>query len=336
MSCCPSFLLAGAGSHLSICGVVQTDKLIVQHLADVHLRVDSTYGDKHLYHIAKLFFSLRRARETLAGYYQGIEVPTALADLSPSLPVEELAIPGFFPYLTEFKQHPATTPAESMEPEVTESTELTEPEAMEPTNPEAMGPTEATTRFRYINVPSADPANVTFFAEVVEPEPRRKLVVKFVDRYGVEAHETLAEKGMAPRLLYYGTLDGQTDLRAGPYESTLEHGLYIGPLRMVVMEHIESEDWPDDAREQVKSAINLLHAEGLVFGDLRPPNVLFSQGKIFLIDFDWAGKFGEVRYPRGLSEKVTWAGKPEELERQLITFEHDITMLDHLFSSTQD
>ena len=64
----------------------------------------------------------------------------------------------------------------------------------------------------------------------------------------------------------------------------------------------------------------------------RGPNVMFSKGEVFLIDFDWAGKKGEAQYPRNLSRQVKWPEKAEELEMKPIESNHDITMLDRLFS----
>ena len=58
---------------------------------------------------------------------------------------------------------------------------------------------------------------------------------------------------------------------------------------------------------------------------------MFSGDNVFLIDFDWAGKAGEARYPRNLSSGVTWPGKAEELEMQPILKGHDLFMLDQLF-----
>jgi RIO-like serine/threonine protein kinase len=102
---------------------------------------------------------------------------------------------------------------------------------------------------------------------------------------------------------------------------------------MVVMERVECEGaWPEDGCDQVKKAIDTLHEEGLVFGDLRPPNVLVSGGRVFLIDFNWAGKFGEARYPRGLSSQVAWLGPIWYLERNLIEPGHDNFMFRELCS----
>jgi len=290
---------------LSVYGAVHTDKFAVQHLTDIHLGEATTYEDSRAYHIAKFFTSLRRARETLDEYYEGI-LESVAVPTTPTTPADRSLIPRrcFFPYPTRFKEHQAGTDAE---------TKITE--------------------FEYVDVPDADPTNVTFFAQVRSESPVRELVVKFVDRYSVKAHELLAEEGMAPGLLYYGTLDGGNDVR-NCAEGRHEYGLYVGPLRMVVMSRVQCDkrdDRPKDAREQVKKAIDRLHNAGLVFGDLRAPNVLFSGGKVFLIDFDWAGKVEEVRYPRGLSTRVDWPGKPASLERKPIKPDHDLSMLDKLF-----
>ena len=217
-------------------------------------------------------------------------------------------LPCFFPYPTKFKERQAGTDAKA-----------------------------EYKQFKYIDVPDADPTNVTFFAEVTSEPPGQRLVIKFVDRYGVEAHDLLAQENMAPRLLYCGSLDGENDVRDSPShaEGRIECGLYVGPLRMVVMDRVEhvqaKDDWPGDAREQIKAAIDKLHERDLVFGDLREPNVLFSEDSAFLIDFDWAGKANEARYPRGLSTDVDWPDEVVRLERRPIEARHDDHMLDKLF-----
>ena len=49
---------------------------------------------------------------------------------------------------------------------------------------------------------------------------------------------------------------------------------------------------------KVEEAVGLLHNEDIVFGDLRG-NILYiaSEHRVVLVDFDWAGKNGECRYP---------------------------------------
>jgi len=91
-------------------------------------------------------------------------------------------------------------------------------------------------------------------------------------------------------------------------------GLHLGPLRMVVKDYVDGEngevpelgDRPRDTHERVKAAIERLHASVYVFGDLRPPNIMFSDRKVLLVDFDWAGKHREVFfYPTGHGEGIT-------------------------------
>jgi hypothetical protein len=95
----------------------------------------------------------------------------------------------------------------------------------------------------------------------------QQLVVKLVDRYGVDTHLTLANLEMAPRLPYCGTLDGENYLRDVGNKGISNDGLYIGLLRMVVMDFVECEGaWPEGACDQAKKAIDTLHDEGLVFG----------------------------------------------------------------------
>jgi len=40
----------------------------------------------------------------------------------------------------------------------------------------------------------------------------------------------------------------------------------------------------------VTRAMNEFHDLGFVHGDLRPPNILYRDGDVKIIDFDWAGK----------------------------------------------
>ena len=164
------------------------------------------------------------------------------------------------------------------------------------------------------------------------------MVIKFVNRYGVETHQLLADEKMAPQLLYCGPLDGINDVRIDGSRtegSTKIGGLYVGSMRMIVMEYIKRDTveplWPNDAREKIEKAIKTLHDAKIVFGDLRAPDIIFSGGNPFLIDFDWAGKEGEARYPRNLSRSVTWPKEVEELEMKPILMDHDWFMFGQLF-----
>ena len=79
--------------------------------------------------------------------------------------------------------------------------------------------------------------------------------------------------------------------------------------------------------ERLFLAIQKLHDAQLVFRDLRGPNVMLSAVGVFLIDFDWAGRVNEVRYPLNLS----WAKGAEEFEIRYVLMYHDLFMLNQLF-----
>ena len=151
-------------------------------------------------------------------------------------------------------------------------------------------------KFKYVGFLENCPDCITLRART-ETIPAQDIVVKFVDRYGQRAHEILADKGFAPKLLYCGS--PRLDDKEPSYES----------ISMVVMEYVDgdtlavakkkmSEESVRTVRSAVQRALELLHDCGLVFGDLRPPNVMVPKdGKIKLIDFNWAGEEGQVKYP---------------------------------------
>jgi len=236
-------------------------------------------------------------------YYDQVSMDLDIPALVPNKPH-----PRFFPHPTRFKEYRAEADAE---PEWT--------------------------KFEYIDIPRADPTNVTFVAKVKSSD--RKLVIKFVEQYGVEAHQLLADAGMAPRLLYCGLLDGGCDVRNAGSRTRVNTtgGLYTCPVDMVVMEYVEGHTvdkapvLPKDVREKTEKAIQKLHDAQLVFGDLRAVNVMVSGDKVFLIDFDWAGKVNEARYPLNLSKSVKWPKEAQELEMEYILMDHDRFMLDQLF-----
>jgi serine/threonine protein kinase len=124
------------------------------------------------------------------------------------------------------------------------------------------------------------------------------VVVKFVSSYGEKAHEFLAHQGRAPTLRYCGPLCKETGLSndfPGPAQSA-PPGLHLrSNMRMVVMDYIDAlpqKEAPQDACEQIRKVLTALHTNGFVFGDLRPPNILFDKDKkVKLIDFDWSGRF---------------------------------------------
>lgn len=116
-----------------------------------------------------------------------------------------------------------------------------------------------------------------------------KVVVKFSSQYGAEVHQELADCGMAPNIYAH---------------------LVVGGMVMVVMDYIESERWPDHPTTQQKKNLRGIAAKlkstGFVHGDLRAPNILVQGDRVLAIDYDWAGRLGQVRYPIHLNQDEIW------------------------------
>ena len=159
--------------------------------------------------------------------------------------------------------------------------------------------------------------------------PSQHIVVKFVDSYGERAHRLLADADLAPKLLYCGSPHFKDDQPS--YQT----------ISMVVMEYVDgdtlanvkptlNEGSIEKVRSEVRHALKLLHDNGLVFGDLRPPNVMVTKdGKIKLIDFNWAGEEGQAKYPSLMSQGIAWPEGVKALD--VMRREHDLDMLSKLF-----
>eukprot|EP00727_Mastigamoeba_balamuthi_P012344 m51a1_g7732 hypothetical protein (627) ;mRNA; f:167059-169169 len=153
-----------------------------------------------------------------------------------------------------------------------------------------------------------------FRAEVVsttgEREIPKRLAVKFVKRYCL--------------LLYEGPL-GEPD-----------------GWRVVVMEWMEGllefhqalKGGGQHFKDSLVQAVQLLHKNGYVHGDLRIPNVLGSRNSegmvdAIVVDFDWAGRDGTALYPPFMNhERVVWADGVSD--SQPMKCEHDEVMVRRL------
>ena len=177
-------------------------------------------------------------------------------------------------------------------------------------------------QFKYRQRLETNPSCVTYPAMTVEAEPK-DVVVKFVTRYGDEVHKAMGEAGLAPKLLYYGPIDIAPDMPS------------YGRLKMVVMEYVDgrtafdTQSLPPNFHHRLKKAVEYCHGRGFVFGDLRTPNVMITKDwKVQLIDFDWAGREGEVTYPVSISRNIEWPKGVAALEP--IFRQHDLDMLEDL------
>ena len=145
--------------------------------------------------------------------------------------------------------------------------------------------------------------------------------VKFVRRYSKDVHLKCSALGFAPALLGFESLPGG--------------------WHMVVMDFVDDTyELLDDSAfkhlfsNEVRERLVQLHQAGWVHGDVRATNIMVKkngQPGIMLLDFDWAGKIGEVRYPMNVN--VTEVRRPDgAIDKKLVLAEHDMAMIGYMFS----
>lgn len=145
----------------------------------------------------------------------------------------------------------------------------------------------------------------------------QKVVVKFAYRYNETGHRILAKEGLAPQLHHCIPV--------------------IGGLNMIIMDYVEGKPLPcsyvppdyEPIYADVEAAVEVLHSNDLVFGDLRTRNILAkSGGGAMLVDFDWVSQHGKDRYPASWDDSKDWAEGVGR--RKLMKKEHDLFMLEKL------
>ncbi len=124
-----------------------------------------------------------------------------------------------------------------------------------------------------------------FVATFLGKKEAPTLVVKLVKRYSKEAHEHLANKGLAPKLFVCQRVIG--NLIAVVMERVTGNPLHIEHRSLTASKQIL-------VFNGLKRAITELGNEGLVHGDLRGPNIVVESKSdpvaAKVIDFDWAAK----------------------------------------------
>jgi hypothetical protein len=122
---------------------------------------------------------------------------------------------------------------------------------------------------------------------------------------------------------------------------------------MVVMEQVDGRDsysefrhrdLPRTVLDDIKRALEKLHDAQLVYGDMRRPNIMVvktprsrdddgegeDEWRGLLIDFDWSGRVGVVKYPPTLNTcgEIKWAKGVEPATA--IQPKHDLDMLEKI------
>jgi serine/threonine protein kinase len=175
----------------------------------------------------------------------------------------------------------------------------------------------------------------------------KTIVVKFTDRYNAAAHELLAKANFAPQLLYSGHPDPELKRPIMVVMDLLEGRTAEETFTITPHHHLSCPENQSSLLEQVhkdvKDAIRVIHESGLVFGDLRAPNIMIVGGRAKLIDFDWCGPDGEETYPgdvnirdrhdEDVEESIKWHAGVQR--GGVMRKDHDLWMINQLFHLVQ-
>lgn len=178
------------------------------------------------------------------------------------------------------------------------------------------------------------------------------LCVKFSKRYSSEAHKAACDAGIAPALRavnavcdwimivmdditaeysntmwdikYRGKKAGTGKRKAKPQE---EHAAQPRVKPAVSLEEVQ---------KQVEAILKVLHAKGWAHGDVRDCNMLMRNEDVSaekadfqIVDWDWAGRLSEVKYPRAINREDV-IRPPNALASKAITAEDDMWMASQL------
>lgn len=143
-----------------------------------------------------------------------------------------------------------------------------------------------------------------------ENASKKAVVVKFARSYGKDAQDLLStEYTLAPKVI--------------------SHEVLPGGWHAVVMEKVDGVLPPADlddetTKSSLQSAVDILHSNGYVHGDLRPQNILVkSDHTVCILDFDWAGKCSSAHYPCDLNTSSICGWHKDVTPGGLIEEEHD-------------
>ncbi|KZT01360.1 uncharacterized protein LAESUDRAFT_798037 [Laetiporus sulphureus 93-53] len=148
------------------------------------------------------------------------------------------------------------------------------------------------------------------------------VLVKLVNEpYGEDVHRLLARHHFAPSLYGYARYEG------APCAYIME---YLQSLTWTTLYNFSRGNASNKDKRAIRRSlqhlVGILEDNQVVHGDLRPVNIMLqvdderklvrskgrkSTAKIRVVDFDWAGKAGEVLYPVLRNQDIDWPGNSD-------------------------
>jgi hypothetical protein len=154
----------------------------------------------------------------------------------------------------------------------------------------------------------------------------RHLCLKIVyGQYGEEVHRVLGDAKMAPDLFGVSRVEGGPTMIVMNMLDESWQTLYTFAQRN---SRWTAEGVKSAIRKRLEEILMKLEGEGFVHGDFRANNIMVKpgeEGSAMVIDFDWAGKGGQVHYPLDCNHSgIRWPGEAGSA----ISLSHDRAMLE--------
>jgi len=285
--CCPTFLLDVSGPYLCMWAAVHVGKeVLLDPLASV-VALHTEYDLENMSKIASFCRALKNGVKNLKAFY------------SDDIDLNGDAQPSYFPFLAEIDGYRLT---------------YDEDVTIAPSKPTLFSALAQKTKHEDYDDDKED--------EEEQENDALNVVVKFTKHvYGDNVHRLLADNSFAPKLYAF------------------DRNNLVPGWSVVLMERIEGCcTWKDldfhaerktkERKTKIRTAVKLMAHNGFVHGDLRPPNVLVNKmnatdggngnninnvpkvsDDVWIVDFDFAGKEGEARFPLFLNhaKRMGWA-----------------------------
>ena len=136
------------------------------------------------------------------------------------------------------------------------------------------------------------------------------VIIRFLERYSIEAHTIMSSKGHAPRII--GKPEIHVVVEGTRYQAIvlekIDYAIYVDVyLRMV-------RDKVKDIHDDCVAAIKKLHKKGFCYEKPLLQNICFnpSSKEIYILNYEWARKKDDTEYP------FSDVFKPEQEVKELV------------------
>ena len=175
-----------------------------------------------------------------------------------------------------------------------------------------------------------------FLATLSSPSiPGLQVLVKLVPRsYSQDVHKHMADNGLAPKLYGYAEVK---DVPTAYVMEYLDPSIWQTLHQLSKPKNKPNKPTANQLRGTLQKIIAALDEKKYVHGDLRSNNIMIRTDvmdksvELKVVDFDWAGKAGQVYYPAERNEEIQWPGEAGGPIEQ----DHDSKMIDSWMEDLQ-